>query len=298
LVLCTGLILPWWIITERTKQAAENSAQTDPATGPLRPEMVVVPQTVIPANTSTQQSAPPPQQTTPPLPFAISVTEITQGQYQRVIGDLPSGVHTATTGAQDACAQSDVDPNLPVVCVTWVEALEFCNRLSALEGLSSCYEQRGDTYGWLEPSCTGYRLPTKAEWQYAAQAASAFRYAGTDSDTDICRYANIRDQSASPTRDQLGCNDGYAGLAPVAHFLPNAWFVYDMTGNVAEWVWARVSTRAPVGASEAGAAELLGGDWSSGRNAASLNYAAPELPAGPSEQVGFRIARTDPQRTQ
>ena len=215
LVLCVGLILPWWIITERTKQAAENSAQTDLTAGPLRPEMVVVPEAAIPTDTTTQQSAPSPQ-ITPPLPFAISVTEITQGQYQRIMDGLSRGLQTVATRVQDTCVQADADPNLPVVCVTSVEALEFCNRLSALEGLASCYEQRGDTYRWLGPSCTGYRLPTKAEWQYAAQAASAFQYAGTDSDVDICRYANIRDQSASSTRDQFGCDDGYAGLAPGA----------------------------------------------------------------------------------
>jgi len=287
--------LPWWIITERTKQAAVSSAQPPTAAGSLRPEMVLVPQTIIPADTTAQQSAPPLQQTTPPLPFAISVTEITQGQYQRVMDGLPAGLHTAATGAQDTCNQQDADPNLPVVCVTWIEALEFCNRLSDLEGLASCYEQRGDTYRLLGPSCTGYQLPTKKEWQYAAQAASTFQYAGTDSDADICRYANIRDQSANPMRERFRCDDGYADLAPVAHFLPNAWFLYDMTGNVAEWAWTRASTREPVEASEAGVAELLGGDWSSGLNVATLGYAVRELPADPSERVGFRIALTDPQ---
>ena len=120
-------------------------------------------------------------------PFWIGRTEVTRGQYQRVMGTLPA-----------ALAAEDL--RLPVDRVSWNDAVEFCKRLSALDGRH-------------------YRLPTEAEWEYACRAGTRLPFSGTGRLDDMGWYAR---------------NSGKR-LHPVGWKQPNHWGLYDMIGNVSEW---------------------------------------------------------------
>jgi formylglycine-generating enzyme required for sulfatase activity len=169
-----------------------------------------------------------------PRPFELSTTEVTQAQYVAVMGDNPS--------APEWVGESLLGDDLPVQNVTWLQAVELCNRLSALEGLGPAYTITGSEVTW-DRDAEGYRLPTEAEWEYAARAGSALVYGLVGEPTEVCRVGNVLDQSFK-TRfgtdlESFDCTDGYAVLAPVGRFAPNRWGLYDMVGNVWEWTWDR-----------------------------------------------------------
>ena len=135
--------------------------------------------------------------------------------------------------------------------VSWYEALVYCNKRSVSEGLSPCYfmlidgKEEFDVEKWgLIPirdkiewntircnfNCNGYRLPTEAEWEYAARAGDNTTdkkiWSGTQEESEVDAYAWVG--------ETLSRNDSYH---EVKKKLPNAWGLYDMTGNVSEWCW-------------------------------------------------------------
>jgi formylglycine-generating enzyme required for sulfatase activity/serine/threonine protein kinase len=107
----------------------------------------------------------------------------------------------------------------PVVNVSWDDAVAFCDWLSTLE------HKR-------------YRLPTEAEWEYACRAGTTTRFYSGDKIDSLVEIANVADQTAHETLGTLFyvfARDGFAFTSPVGHFRPNAFGLYDMTGNVWEW---------------------------------------------------------------
>jgi formylglycine-generating enzyme required for sulfatase activity len=107
---------------------------------------------------------------------------------------------------------------LPVINVTWDDAKAFVDWLSRQTGAH-------------------YRLLTEAEWEYAARAGATTPYYFGSDTSEICRYANVEDQSRpNPNRNIVDCNDGFTTTAPVGSFEPNAFGLHDVHGNVAEWV--------------------------------------------------------------
>ncbi|MCF7913508.1 MAG: formylglycine-generating enzyme family protein [Candidatus Cloacimonetes bacterium] len=139
--------------------------------------------------------------------FFIGIHEVTQGEYESVMGSNPA--HSYGVG-----------DNYPVYYVTWYDAVEYCNALSDQEGLTPCY----DLSTWsCDFNANGYRLPTEAEWEYAARGGEYWtdnnRYCGTTNELDD--YAWYDSNSDGQTHE-------------VETKLPNQLGIYDMSGNVFE----------------------------------------------------------------
>lgn len=227
-------------------------------------------------------------------PFYISIHEVTNGQFRKFRASHRSGIvgqHTL-----------DLD-NQPVVNVAWEDAVQFCNWLSAQEGLPPAYERKGDTFVAVNPMTKGYRLPTDAEWEWVA------RYSGGG---ELRRYpwgqalpvtpssGNYADANARLLVQNVipGYDDGFAVTAPVGKFPPNPLGIFDMGGNVAEWVHdyyvvAPSSTEVvvdPMGPSEGTQHVIRGSSWKHS-SVTDLRLSARDFGTNARNDLGFRIAR-------
>ncbi len=174
--------------------------------------------------------------------FLMAETEVTQAQYAALMGTNPSAFKgTAADGAR------------PVERVSWLDAVNYCNALSVAEGLQPAYVIEGLAVSWTREA-DGYRLPTEAEWEYAARAGTkTATYAG-DLDMQGPRTAPVLDtiawyggNSASEHPQATGSAwySDRASTQPVKSKQPNAWGLYGMLGNVWEWTWNRYTPDYP-----------------------------------------------------
>jgi len=212
--------------------------------------------------------------------FNLGKFEVTQKEWTAIMGSNPS------TFKGD---------NLPVEQVTWFDAVEYCNKLSQNEGLTPAYtiSDRTPAAGYPITAATvtwnrnanGYRLPTEAEWEYAARGGNGspnnYTYAGSNTVDEVAWYDG---NSGSRTHD-------------VGTKKPNGLGLYDMSGNVWEWCWDWYETYAsgaqnnPIGASSGSARVIRGGSWGNSaqgvRSALRYGYA----PTNRDSALGFRVLR-------
>jgi formylglycine-generating enzyme required for sulfatase activity len=206
--------------------------------------------------------------------FAMAPTETTQESFERVMGRNPSQPLGAT---------------LPVNNVSWREAVEYCNRRSEQEGLTPCYDL--DTLQ-CDFRKTGYRLPTEAEWLYAARSSQ------------IALGANLGSANTKSV-DALERDLRERTLKPVASFAPDARGIYDMLGNVWEWVHDYYNTETalltgaeyPTGPRFGLERIILGGSYRSGmwgrpKTVAASDYRRGLSPERRSPYTGFRVCRS------
>ncbi len=228
-------------------------------------------------------------------PFYLSLHPVTNEQFRRFRADHASGTLQG---------QSLDRPNQPVVQVEWQDAALYANWLSAQESLTPFYIVEDSTVTGINADANGYRLPTEAEWEWAARADgqdSVTRFAWGDDWPPPAGSGNFADESTSNFLGQIlrGYNDGVQGTANVGEFAANAQGLFDMAGNVSEWVHdyygavsglSSVKVTDPLGPEDGTYRTIKGSSWAHG-SMTELRASYRDFGEEGRNDLGFRLAR-------
>ena len=198
--------------------------------------------------------------------FYIGKYEVTQREWREVMGNNPSHLK---------------GDDLAIEYVNWYGVVEYCNSRSKKEGLTPCYTKDGKSVT-CDFNANGYRLPTEAEWEYAARGGNksrGYKYSGSDNIKDAAWYVDNSNEKTHRARGKK----------------PNELGIYDMTGNVCEWCWdwygsySSSSATDPKGSSSGKRRILRGGSWSGGAKYCRTAYRNRLVPDLRSDGIGFRV---------
>lgn len=202
--------------------------------------------------------------------FLIGTYEVSQSEWEAVMDENPSFFK---------------GPNRPVENITWYDAVTFCNKLSEKEHLTPCYEFKRGNHVHFDPTADGYRLPTEAEWEYAARGgirSKGYLYAGSN-DADLVAWHKANSKNETHDGGTLQANE--LGI-------------YDMSGNVWEWCWdwyeSEYSSYAqinPTGPAMGTERCRRGGGWSVISKSSRTTNRIATPPSKALNYVGLRVVR-------
>ena len=226
--------------------------------------------------------------------YRIGESEVTQELWQAVMGNNPSEFKSRPDG-------SEVQEKRPVESVNWYHAIAFCNKLSKACGLEPCYTVQGVDFDaltfsaiptsnnndWNNAVCdwskNGFRLPTEAEWEWAAKGGTDDKWAGTNEESKLGEYAWYNTNSGGKTHE-------------VKQKQANGYGLYDMSGNVWEWCWDRYSSSKPAsgetdptGVASGPYRVGRGGSWKSVASSAARAYRDSVNPDYSGFDLGLRV---------
>ena len=205
--------------------------------------------------------------------FYLGIYPVTQKEYSDVMGTNPSFFKGEL---------------LPVENISWLDALEFCNRLSIREGLTPAYTINHDHIIWNR-AANGYRLPTSIEWEYACRAGTTTPfYTGNNITTNQANFDGRFPYNSNARMEYR------QRTTPVGTFAANRWGLYDMHGNVWEWCWENPNgnrTDDSIIQLNNAICVIRGGAWSSSGVSLLASYRSGFQPHVKNNFVGFRVAR-------
>jgi sulfatase modifying factor 1 len=313
-VLTLGLAI---LATAATNEASGSASPTSVATGAKFrdcegcPEMIVVPAGTFkigspPDEAGRRDDEGPQMEIRIARPFAVAQYEVTRQQYEAFLRDAnhPVSGNCMTDRRKPGTWAIDAETNFhdpgfpqtgkhPATCISWNDAKAYI--------------------AWLNAKADGgYRLLTEAEWEYLARAGSTTAYPWGPQIEDGCPYMNGFDQVIVDKKGDLykgepvsfaNCSDGYLNTSPVGTYAPNAFGIYDMIGNLGEWV-EDCSTQSYASMQSDGAAEngdcdkrmVRGGSWGTQprqlRSAERIRYSPTDV----DDSIGIRVAKSLPMK--
>jgi formylglycine-generating enzyme required for sulfatase activity len=229
--------------------------------------------------------------------FYIGKYEVTQKEWTEVMGNNPSKFKAE---------------NLPVERVTWYDCIEYCNRRSIKQGLQPYYtidkakqdpNNRNpiDDIKWMvtiNAGANGYRLPTEAEWEYAAsggQLSKSFTYSGSDDVDEVAWYfKNSGDRIFTGYWTKGVLEQNHNRTRPVGGKPANELGLFDMSGNVREWCWNWFGSSASADAGPSSSVEgrvWRGGGWMGGDFCCACAWRAGFEASGKGADQGLRVCR-------